>query len=186
MKWGVNMGSINYHTSEYITLAIKPLEIDGVLQDPYFVEWADSIAQSWTSSATLEALAIDWIYNDYQDIYNTAKNIIDEYDFERYELHILPGYEEGYSINIECCLPGHFDTYKDKKEAQKEVTQVKECLIRLVKGAGFCECFPSWSTGYSDVKDTIKGINGAIKLMRKEIAITETERQLNKRKERFI
>lgn len=98
----------------------------------------------------------------------------------------MPGYEEGYSINIECCLPGHFDTYKDKKEAQKEVTQVKECLIRLVKEAGFCECFPSWSTGYSDVKESIQGINEAIKLMRKEIELTETERQLNKRKERFI
>lgn len=180
------MGSINYHTSEYITLAVKPLEIEEVLQDPYFVEWADSIVRSWTGSATLEALAVDRIYNDYQDIYNTAKNIINDYDFEWYELHILPGYEEGYSIDVECCLPGHFDTYKDKKEAQKEVTQVKECLIRLVKEACFCECFPSWSTGYSDVKDTIKGINKAIKLMRKEIELTETERQLNKRKERFI
>ena len=27
MKWGVNMGSINYHTSEYITLAVRLLEI---------------------------------------------------------------------------------------------------------------------------------------------------------------
>lgn len=186
MKWGINMGSINYHTSEYITLAVKPLEIEEVLQDPYFFEWADSIVRSWTGSATLEALAVDRIYNDYQDIYNTAKNIIGDYDFERYELHTLPGYEEGYSIDVECCLPGHFDTYQHKKEAQKEVTQVKECLIRLVKECGFRECFPSWSTSYSDEKDTIKGINEAIKLMRKEIAITETERQLNKRKERFI
>lgn len=186
MKWGVNMGSINYHTSEYITLAVRPLEIDEVLQDPYFREWAENVGMSFTGSNTMGALAIDWIYNDYQNIHNTAKNIIDDYGFEWYELHLLPGYEEGYSIDIECCLPGHFDTYKDKKEAQKEVTQVKECLIRLVKEAGFCECFPSWSTDYSDVKDTIKGINAAIKLMRKEITITETERQLNKRKERFI
>lgn len=186
MKWGANMGSINYHTSEYITLAIKPLEIDEVLQDPYFVEWAESIEMSFTGSNTVEALAMDRIYNDYQDIYNTAKNIIDEYNFEWYELHILPGYEEGYSIDVECCLPSHFDTCKDKKEAQKEVTQVKECLIRLVKEACFCECFPSWSTDYSEEKDTIKGINAAIKLMRKEISITETERQWNKRKEGFI
>lgn len=44
MKWGVNMGSINYHTSEYITLAVKPLEIDEVSQDPHFKEWAAHFA----------------------------------------------------------------------------------------------------------------------------------------------
>lgn len=169
MKWGVNMGSINYHTSEYITLAVKPLEIDEVLQDPYFVEWAESVEMSFTGSNTLEALAVDRIYNDYQDIYNTAKNIIDNYDFEWYELHVLPGYEEGYSINIECCLPGHFDTYQHKKEAQKEVTQVKECLIRLVKECGFRECFPSWSTSYSDVKGTIKALMRLLSLCAKRL-----------------
>lgn len=179
------MSTINYHTSEYITLAVKPLELDTILQDPYFKEWAESIEMSFTGSNTIEALAMDQIYNDYQDIYSAAKSIIDEYNFEWYKLHILPGYHDGYSIDIENCLPCHFDTYQDKQEAQKEVTQLKKCLIRLVKEACFSECFPSWFVDYKDENESIQGINEAIKLMRKEIKITDTERQWNKRKEGF-
>lgn len=175
------MSTVNFKKSEYITLAIKPLDAKIYITDPHFIEWAENIVMDDHGNSTVEALAWDTIYRDYERIRDLAKTIIDDYDLNLYELHVIPGYEESLSIDIENNLPAHFDTYKDKQAAQKEVTRLKKCLVELVNECGFLECFPYWCTGYSSKKETLQGIDHAIKLIRKEIEITETERQVNKR-----
>ena len=69
----------------------------------------------------------------------------------------------------------YFEDYTEKLECQKEVTKVKECLVKLA-GSGFTACSPHWCTTYYDYKTTLKMINEAVKEMRKDVHDTFTWR----------
>jgi hypothetical protein len=137
------MGTINYHTSDYITLAIEPYEMG---------EDEENFA-----------------YDYYDDDRMNIVSVLDKYDFEYYRLTLENGYYEGFSLNIEAlhdeeCLE---DSY-EKKAILKELTQVKRCLLELA-GIGMVECFPSWCTAYRDYKQTVKSIRDTIASMKHDI-----------------
>lgn len=73
-------------------------------------------------------------------------------------------------------FPIAFDNWEDRKAAQREITQIKKCLIELA-GVGLVACFPGWCTGYLDYKGTMQRINEAIKEMREEVKATPPWRQ---------
>lgn len=141
------MGSINYKTSDYITLSIKPYDEDDID-------------------------IVDMLYNCDKE---NAQSYIDKYNLYYFHVAIEPGYYEGLSIDIENNFPVCFDNYNEKKEAQKEVTQLKQLLFNLA-GVGYVQTFPGWVTGYNDYKNTLKGIKKAIKDIRQEVATTPTYR----------
>lgn len=61
------MGTINYGSSDIITLGVKPFELDDYLKDPYFVEWAQNFVsfKDWAyNNGYSDELTIDRIDND--------------------------------------------------------------------------------------------------------------------------
>ena len=119
------------------------------------------------------------IYDTITDYYDAdsenAQTIIDKFKLWYFRVAIEPGYYEGLSIDIQNNFPVFFDNYIEKKEAQKEVTQLKQLLLDLA-GVGFVQTFPGWVTGYNDYKNTLNGIKKAVKDIRQEVATTPTFR----------
>lgn len=144
------MGTINYFTSDYITIGVNPDKLD---------------------------------QNDIEWLYDCIKKELNKYSFWYYHVTIEPGYYEGFSIRIENNFPVAFDNFEEKREAQKEITQLKDFLLNCIEG-GLCACFPGWCTGYLNYNDSRKKVSEATKEMRKEIASTPTwlwyERNLKK------
>lgn len=168
------MGTINYKTSDYITLSITPYDfedikagiIDGIKAGDY---------DGLTVDQVTDDVVNDEIINYYDADSMNAQSIIDNYKLWYFHVAIEPGYYEGLSIDIQNNFPVFFDNYIEKKEAQKEVTQLKQLLFDLA-GCGFVETSPGWCTGYNDYKQTLKGIKKAIKDIRSEVATTPTYR----------
>ena len=160
------MGTINYGTSDYITLGIKPYNVDDFMEE--------------TRAEYGQAIDDEYIWQIIQDYYNddriNAESIIEKYDFHYYHVAIKSGYYEGLYLDIENNYPIAYNDYTDKPEAQKELTQLKHCLIELA-GIGFCEVYPGWCTTYKDYTTTIKSIISTIKSMRYEVRSIPTWRQ---------
>ena len=104
--------------------------------------------------------------------------IMGEYSFYYFHIVLKSGYYEGFYIDIENNFPVYFDDCTEKRDAQKEVTQIRRFLLECA-AAGLVQYSPGWCTGYSDYKDTKTAINAAIKEMRREVQETPTHRQYN-------
>lgn len=141
------MGTINYKTSDYITLGYNTNDID----------YED-----------------DFYFDDIECEYDEIKAILKKERFYYYHITIEPGYYEGFSIDIENNFSICFDDYAEKLEAQKEITRIKKFFIHIVNNYNVCAAFPGWCTGYADYKETIKEINDAINQMREEVRTTPT------------
>ena len=85
------------------------------------------------------------------------------------------GYYEGFMLDIENNFSVSFDNCKDKKNAQKEITELKQFLIDCV-GLGLVKCSPGWCTSYSNYNDTIAAIKEVIKDIGEEAKQMPTER----------
>lgn len=145
------MGAINYKTSKYVTLAIEPVDYE---------------EEDWEFIA-------EW----YSDLGSEVSDLIDEYDFEYLKVEVVYGYYEGFSINIEDGFgidwAGEYWNWKDKEDAQKEITRLKKLLYRLLD-MGLCVCVPSWCTSYYNPVESRRKIRDGIKEMRKECKRTDT------------
>lgn len=143
------MGTINYGTSDYITIGYNCNNID------YEEEF----------------------YNDYiQDDYENIKYFLGKYNFYYFHVTVEPGYYEGFYINIENNFGVCYDSSEDKKEALKEATQLKRFLLGCL-GYNCCSVRPGWCMGYSNYKTSIEEINKAISEIKEEIKTTPTYRQ---------
>ena len=172
------MGAINFFTSDYITLAIKPYETDDFMNDLEFMEEAQARIEKDNSSLEVEIQeAINSCYDADWD--NIQWYLDNKYDFYYFHVTIKPGYYESFSIDIESNFPVAFDTWLDKKDAQKEITQIKRFLIDCAN-CGMVETWPGWCTKYSSHNETIKAINKAVSEMREDVKITPTWSQYEK------
>lgn len=151
------MGTINYATSKFITLAIQPY--DFFETEKYLKENAGYY------DIDPESIDDNFVYEEmsryYEADYENAKYIIDKFDFNILDVKLLDGYYEGYSLNISFDW-NYFDDTSEKREAQKELTQLRKLLIELA-GVGFVSCYPFWCTTYRDYNETLKEIDTAIK-----------------------
>ena len=93
---------------------------------------------------------------------------LNKYKFYFFHVCIMPGYYEGFSIDIDNNFGVCYDDYNEKREAQKEITQIKNFLIECVN-CGLVACFPGWCMGYANYKETLHLIKEAIKEMRMEV-----------------
>lgn len=152
------MGTINYGTSDYITIGLEPPSFD-----------------EYTEEAENGEELTDF-YGRYQDM-EASRDEIEvirlKYNFSYYHVEIKAGYYEGFYIDIENNFGLCHDSNEDKREAQKEITQIKRFLLECAE-AGCVQCFPGWCTGYASKEKTIEGIKEAVKAMREEVRTTPT------------
>ena len=171
------MGAINYRTSDYITLGVKPYGIDDFLNDPEFMqEYEEDLSDIFDSP---EDAAVKTIADYYNDDIDNIKAELERHSFYYFHISIVPGYYEGFTLDIEPNFPIAYNDYAEKLEAQKEITTIRQFLIDCA-GVGLVQCFPGWCTGYSDYKETIRAINDAVKVMRADVRNTPTWAKYNR------
>ena len=141
------MGTINYKTSDYITLGYNCNNID--YDDPFYSEMI-------------------------QDDYDQTADTRARYDFYYFHVSIDPGYYDGFCIEIEHNFTYCYDNYEEKRAALREITQIKKFLLECVDVAGLCAVSPGWCTSYYDREETIIKIDAAIKEMRQTVKDTPT------------
>lgn len=171
------MGTINYFTSDYITLGIKPYSSYDLENDPCFMEEIQDQINEY--GGTVENAINDYIQECYEADYSNIEHELNKHSFYYFHIAIKPGYYEGFTLDIENNFSLCFDDYEEKQEAQKEITEIKKFLIDCA-GMGLVQCFPGWCTGYNDYTGTKKAINEAIKEMRSEVKSSPTWAQYRK------
>lgn len=168
------MGAINYFTSDYITMGLKPYYASDLENDHNFMEELQNEVDEY--GGTIEEALNNYISGCYESDYENIECELNKYNFQYYHITIKPGYYEGFTLDIENNLPVTFDGWEDRREANKEITKIKKLLIDCA-GLGLVACCPGWCTGYKDYTGTIKAISAAIKEMREEVKATPTWRQ---------
>ena len=142
------MGTINYKTSNYITLGYNTNNID-------YDNYND------------EMLYIE-------DVYDNLKNFVLSQNFYYFYITIEPGYYEGFSLFIEFNFSFCLDSYYDKILAQKEITQIKHFLKQCINDFDVVACSPGWCTAFYSYKESLKKLDDAIKEMRDTVKNTPT------------
>ena len=142
------MGAINYKTSDFITLGYNTNNID------YEEEFYNEL-----------------INEEYEEI----QYILDQKYFYYFLLKLEPGYYEGFTIDIEQNFPYCYSDYKEKIEALKEITQIKNFLLYIVNNFNINAVYPGWCTAYADYNKTIEEINAAISAMKTSVKNTPTD-----------
>lgn len=169
------MGAINYFTSDYITLGIKPYEYSDFENDTEFMEQMKEEVNEY--GGTIEENINNYISECYDCDYANVETILNKYSFAYWHIAIKPGYYEGFTLDIENNYGIYFDSYTDRRESMKELTQLQKMLIDCA-GVGLVTCFPGWCTGYANgYIETVKDIKKAIKEMQQEVKTTPTYNQ---------
>lgn len=141
------MGTINYKTSDFITIGYN---CDFINYDDEF-------------------------YHDIiSDYYEQVKYTLEKESFYYFNVTLEPGYYEGFSIDIENNFSVCFDGYEDKQLAQKEITRVKTFLTQCINDFECCVVHPGWCTGYENYGNSLQTLNTAIIEMRNTIKATPT------------
>lgn len=168
------MGAINYGTSDYITMGIKPESTWDYEHDPAIMEEMKEYAEEYDCSID-EAIEQNIETNAEAD-YENAKFILNQHSFYYYHITLNPGYYEGFYIDIENNFPVALDSWEDRKDMLKEIREI-ESMLKELAGCGIVSCYPGWCTGYADYKQTLKDIKAACKEMREEARTIPTWRQ---------
>lgn len=146
------MGTINYKTSDYITIGYN-----------------DFCQQDFDDEYTED----DYYYQE-EDDFLQVKYLLDREQFYYFHVTVEAGYYSGFSINIEHNFSYCYDSASDKRQAQKEITAIKKFLLLCVNDFNMCAVCPGWCTTYKDYKSTLQAIDAAIKEMRQTVASTPT------------
>lgn len=171
------MGAINYMTSHYITMGVKPYYFSDFENDAEFMkEVSNEIKEC---GGTVDSYIQEYINSCYEADLANIEFILSRYSFHYFYVTIEAGYYEGFTLDIENNFSVAFDGWEDKRTAQKEITSLKQCLLECA-GCGLVACCPGWCTGYEDYKGTCKSIAAAIKDMREEVKNTPTWAQYEK------
>ena len=171
------MGAVNYFTSDYITMGLRPYDRFDLENDRDFMEELQREVDEY--GGTVEKALDSYINECYASDYDNIKTELEKHYFYYYHITIKPGYYEGFTLDIENNFGVALDGWEDRREAQKEITQLKNCLLELA-GVGLVACSPGWCTGYKDYNETIKAIKEAIKEIREEYKTIPTWRQYQK------
>lgn len=171
------MGTINYYTSDYITLGAKPYDYSDFENDTEFMEEAQNHINEY--GGTIDNYIQDYINELYECDLSNIEHELNKHNFYYYHVVIKPGYYEGFSIDIENNFPIAFDSWEDKLLANKEITEIKKFLTECA-GLGLVKCSPGWCTTYYNYTETINAIQKAVREMRDEIKTIPTWRQYEK------
>ena len=170
------MGTVNYKTSDYITLGVKPYDEEEIRRNPEFMEEIKEQVKEYggTESEAIQEVIRAYYENDYDNI----SSLLDRHNFYYFHISVEYGYYEGFTLNIENNFPVTFDSWEEKREAQKEITEIKKFLTDCAS-SGLVAVFPGWVTGYKDYRGTLREIENAIAEMRQEVRNTPTWKMYN-------
>lgn len=146
------MGTINYKTSDFITIGYNCEYID--YEDEFYIDII-------------------------QDYYEQVNYLLKKQNFYYFHITLEPGYYEGFSINIENNFGICYDDYLDKRKAQKEITRIRTFLTTCINDCECCVVFPGWCTTYLDYENSWLKLNEAIKEMRQTVKDTPTWKKYN-------
>lgn len=147
------MGAINYGTSEYITIGYN-----------CNTEYARN--DFGTDEEEQRQFEINFLYDE-------VKKELNDFSFYYFHVSIKCGYYDGFYIDIENNFPYAFDGWQDKRDAQKEITQIKQFLLSCVD-IGLVACSPGWCTAYSSAVESANKIKSAVSDMRADVSGTPT------------
>lgn len=188
------MGTINYGTSDYITIGLEPYDFDSYTThngEEFYCPCCGEYVTVEYDTARCDNCGWSAFDSDLDELMGEGKTdyqarqddmeadrenverIRAKYDFFHYRVEVKPGYYEGFYIDIEEMFGCEFDNSEAKRETQKEITQIKLFLLECVE-AGCVQCFPGWCTGYASRERTLEGIKEAVKAMREEVRKTPT------------
>lgn len=155
------MGTVNYKTSDIITLGLKPWEPDDFLCDPDFMDMARRQSEEYGDD--LDEIVYQAIADYTESDSETAQSIIDRYSFDFFTVTVEPGYYEGFSVNISDDLPGEYWDEEERKQALTDAANLGDLLKELVNTACLVEVWPGWCTTYHDTDRTLKDIRKTIR-----------------------
>lgn len=172
------MGTINYYTSDYITIGQRPVDLYDLEKDAVFMR---ELRENYNLQPDEDATSALYDYANMitEDDRSNLDSIMKKYSFYYYHVAVKPGYYEGFSIDIENNFGLFYDDYHEKQEAQKEITEIKQFLTECA-GIGLVSVYPGWCTTYRDYRETLEDIKEAIEEMRAEAKSTPTYNQWKK------
>lgn len=141
------VGTVNYGTGEYITLAYQPVEDDSQENQEKFGDLYLN-------------MKVDSIFNEYGD-------------FEFLEVIRDNGYYEGFyvAINTGDLVGAGFYNKDQMLDAFLELERVRKLLVELLD-AGLFVCHPGWCTGWLNYGESLNEINQCIAKISSDISIT--------------
>lgn len=163
------MGSINYKTNKYITIG-------------YNIGKAEKEAEE--IAAEEEVFNENDIYYDQEEeTFNELKELIEEYNFNYFDVKLEAGYYQGFYIDFDFDYL-YFYNSEEKKEALKEATQLKKLLYKILD-YNCVVCYPGWCTSYLNKTKSKKEIFAGIKQLKEDIKNTLTEKNYFKKYDIF-
>ena len=160
------MGTINYRTSDYITLGIVPLDIYDVEHDADIMEELTEQVKEY--GGTIEDAICSYIRDAEDDDYDNIRYIIDDFRFDHIRVDIIPGYHAGFYLDIEF-TPDDDLTDDERRNIRYELYQL-ENLLEKCADCGMVEVTPGWCTHYSTYDETLTAIHDAIGEMLEDLA----------------
>ena len=97
------MGAVNYFTSDYITMAVKPYDAYDFENDQDFMEMVQEYMKEY--GGTLESWIDDYIKTSYDDDKTNVSAILEKYSFYYFHVTIKPGYYEGFTLILKTIFP---------------------------------------------------------------------------------
>ncbi len=160
------MGTINYGTSEYITIGYKPLDRFDLEKDPEFMDYM--LDEAREVDMDLDEYINEWIYNRQDDFYYNIQFLLEKYDFYYFSVKVESGYYEGFSVQISRETPCYMELW-EKDAAYGEIKELEKFLTECVKDFGLVECYPGWGTSYEDKDKSVQDIVVAMAKAREDI-----------------
>ena len=113
----------------------------------------------------------------YCELVEETQAQLDKLNLYYFSLSIKYGYYEGFYLKLnEENTKYIYTNTKEKQEVFKELTAIKNILIKLVKNGLLSGCYPSWVTTRLNTAETIKQIKRIIKALKEETKATYTSR----------
>ncbi len=137
------VGTVNYSTGEYITLAYQPDEVDEDFETRMIYDRVEEILEKYDNFEFFEVIMKPGYY-------------------EGFNIEVNPG---DY-IGLE------FDSDEQMIQAYKEIDQIRRLIIDLVSVERISVCHPGWCTGWCDLCESINEINQCIAKMSFDVIST--------------
>lgn len=154
------MGTWNYGNSHDIVTLGHYIGFDYYPDDEEIDDEMEELNVS--RDKAIESLIESNSYMVEDDFDSIKSHINNDLDLHFYQVKAVEGYYSGFWIDIEqqyLCI----DDYKDRAIIQKEITQIKNFLIKCVSEYGMRVHYHGWCVGWEDVvENSIKKIKVAI------------------------
>jgi len=168
------MGAINYCTSPRIcTLGYYFTDYE----EPDENDILETIAINNVSREVAKEILRDNFYDSINEDFDAVDSLLDKdkNDWKYYEITVKDGYHEGFYVNFDNVYIA-FDEDRQRLEMHKELTQIRQRILKCIKEYGMRITIPHWCpTWYKTIDESYKKLNELIKEERKFINSIKVE-----------